>query len=184
MLDKLTIRQITRRDLPALEWDGAYTHYRNLFRDAFQRHQKGESILWVAELAGAGLVGQAFVQLVGFRLELADGRERAYIYAIRVRAPYQGLGIGTRLIQTAEEDLIWRGYQYTTLNVNKDNLDAQRLYARLGYRIVAHEPGKWSYVDHRGRRQQVNEPAWRMQKSLLDQQPDQHHQHHDIESGS
>ena len=166
MIDQVIIRHITRQDLAALEWDGEYTHYRNLFRDAFERHQRGESILWVAEHPKTNLIGQVFVQLTGIRPELADGSQRAYIYAIRVRKPYQNLGIGTRLIQTAEEDLAWRGYRYISLNVNKDNLDAQRLYERLGYEIVAHEPGRWSYIDHRGRRRRVHEPAWRMVKKL------------------
>ncbi|MBN1667261.1 MAG: GNAT family N-acetyltransferase [Anaerolineales bacterium] len=166
MLDQLIIRLARRQDLPALEWEGEFTHYRNIFREAYQRYQKGETLLWIAELGQFGLVGQAFVQLQGTQPDLADGQERAYIYSIRVRPIYQNQGIGTRLLRTIEADLVARQYRYATLNVAKDNQSARRLYERLGYHVVAHEAGRWSYVDHRGKRQHVHEPAWRMEKNL------------------
>jgi len=53
------------------------------------------------------------------------------------------------------------------LNVSRDNLDARRLYERLGYRVVAGDPGRWSYLDEHGIRHDVNEPAWRMEKKLI-----------------
>ncbi|HBX69685.1 MAG TPA: hypothetical protein DEH25_09990 [Chloroflexi bacterium] len=165
-IDTLTIRTIKYEDLPDLEWDGEYTHFRRLYASAYQNQQKGDAILWVAELPEAGIIGQAFVQLVGSRPDLADGFMRAYIYSVRVRTPYQNLGIGTRIMRTAEESLIELGFSYATLNVNKDNLDARRLYERLGYLVTGEEAGNWSYIDHRGRQKFVHEPAWRMQKKL------------------
>jgi len=165
-IEKLTIRVITYEDLPDLEWDGEFTHYRRLYANAFQQQKKGETIMWIAELPEVGIIGQAFVQLVGSRPELADGFMRAYIYSVRVRPLYRNLGIGSQLMKIAEEDLIQRGFLYVTLNVGKDNLKAKQLYERLGYEVVADEPGNWSYQDHRGKRQSVHEPAWRMQKQL------------------
>lgn len=67
-----------------------------------------------------------------------------------------------------EDDLRHRGYKFVTLNVAKDNLDAQRLYRRLGYKVIGSRPGKWSYTDHEGKTHQVNEPAWRMMKRIGD----------------
>jgi len=83
-----------------------------------------------------------------------------------VRPEFRGEGIGTTLMETAEEDLRQRGFQLVSLNVARNNQDARRLYERLGYQVVAPEPGIWSYIDHRGRRRQVEEPAWRMEKEL------------------
>jgi ribosomal protein S18 acetylase RimI-like enzyme len=137
-----------------------------MFSDAYQNQSKGNSVLWAAELPGAGLVGQAFVQLVSSRLELADGLIRAYIYSVRVRSQYRNLGIGKKIMDTAEEDLRQRSFSYAILNVGKDNPNAQRFYERLGYKVIAEEAGNWSYVDHRGKRRYVNEPAWRMRKKL------------------
>jgi len=165
-LETLSIRTITSTDLPDLEWDGEYTHFRQLYFDVYRQQTKGETLMWAAELPGSGLIGQAFVQLIGARPELADGFLRAYIYSVRVRHPYRNLGIGSRIMKAVEENLIQQGFSYATLNVGKNNLAARRLYERLGYEVVANEAGDWSYLDHRGKRQYVHEPAWRMQKKL------------------
>jgi ribosomal protein S18 acetylase RimI-like enzyme len=167
MVDGVIIRQATRNDLPALEWDGQYTHFRRLYAQAIRRAEEGEAVLWLAELPTFGLIGQLFVQLESHRTELADGSNRAYIYSFRVRANFQGAGIGTLIMQTAETDLKNRGYRNITLNVARDNPGARRLYERFGYTVVADEPGRWSYLDHKGRRRHVHEPSWRMEKELL-----------------
>jgi ribosomal protein S18 acetylase RimI-like enzyme len=166
LIDQVVTRRVVEEDLPALEWNGQYKHFRRLFRQAFNRAQQGGSILWIAELPQAAIVGQVFVQLFSHRKDLADGETRAYVYAFRVRPEFRGEGIGTTLMETAEEDLRQRGFQLVSLNVARNNQDARRLYERLGYRVVAPEPGIWSYIDHRGRRRQVEEPAWRMEKEL------------------
>jgi ribosomal protein S18 acetylase RimI-like enzyme len=70
------------------------------------------------------------------------------------------------MLETAESDLIRRGFERIALNVARDNESARRLYERRGYRVVAPEPGIWSYMDDEGRRQFVNEPAWRMEKQF------------------
>jgi ribosomal protein S18 acetylase RimI-like enzyme len=106
------------------------------------------------------------VQLSCDRPELADGRSRAYVYSFRVRRPYRGAGLGTRLMEVVEDDLRRRRFSHVTLNVAKDNPRARELYQRLGYAVTAHEPGRWSYPDHNGVWQHVHEPAWRMEKEL------------------
>lgn len=167
MIEGLIIRLASRKDLPALEWDGQFTHFRRLYAQAIHRAEEGEAVLWLAELATIGLIGQLFVQLESHRTELADGVTRAYIYSFRVRSDFRGDGIGTLLLQTAETDLGKRGYHNITLNVGRDNPSARRLYERFGYIVVANEPGRWSYLDHNGHRRQVHEPSWRMEKELM-----------------
>jgi ribosomal protein S18 acetylase RimI-like enzyme len=127
-------------------------------------------VMWVADLPGVELVGQLFVQLAGSRPE-ADGfiyqpYEKAYIYGFRVKPAYRGSGLGSRMMQYVEDDLRFREFSGVCLNVGQDNSGARRLYERLGYRVVSAEPGRWSYIDDQGRRQDVHEPAWRMEKEL------------------
>ena len=165
-IETITIRKITYNDLPALEWGGKYTHFRRIYANAFQNQQKGNAVLWAVEFNNTGIIGQAFVQLIGSRPELADGRIRAYIYSVRIQSFYQNMGIGTKLMKHAEYDISQRGLLYATLNVGKQNLKARRFYERLGYQVISDEPGRWSYLDHFGQRQYVHEPAWRMQKRL------------------
>jgi ribosomal protein S18 acetylase RimI-like enzyme len=161
------IRLVRIEDLQALEWEGEYTHFRRTYQEAFQRMQSGMTIMWVLDLPKTGIIGQAFIQLQCGRPELADGVERAYMYAFRVRPEYRSLGLGSMLLQYIENYLILRQFSILTLNVAKDNPRAQQLYLKHGYRVVAHEPGEWSYQDEKGIIHHVHEPAWRMEKKLV-----------------
>jgi ribosomal protein S18 acetylase RimI-like enzyme len=165
-LTKVIYRQAYEGDLPALEWNGQYKHFRQIYQDVFILTQKGEAEIWVAELAMEELIGQVLVQLKSARFELADGKTRAYIFGFRIKPEYRGLGIGSKMMQRVESDLVKKGYTMAILNVNRDNFQAKGLYERLGYKIVAEEPGNWSYLDEIGVRHDVNEPAWRMEKRL------------------
>jgi|SRR5450759_3534134 ribosomal protein S18 acetylase RimI-like enzyme len=160
------IRLLMKMDLPALEWEGEYTHFRRMYADAYERAHNGRSILWVADLPETGIIGQLFVQLNTEWTELMGGEKRGYIYAFRVRSAYRNSGLGTRMMDVAEADLIRRGFDVVTLNVAKNNPKAQQLYENLGYRVVSSEPGRWSYIDDKGAWQSVEEPAWHMEKRI------------------
>jgi ribosomal protein S18 acetylase RimI-like enzyme len=60
---------------------------------------------------------------------------RGYIAGLAIKPAWRNRGIGTRLIQFAEE-LILRDSPNVFLCVSSFNTDAQRLYARLGYERV------------------------------------------------
>lgn len=165
-LEDLTIRQVAEADLPALEWGGEYTKYRRMFANLYQESRSGRTLLWVVALPGGELIGQAFVMLKSSEQDAADGQNRAYLFAFRVKDAWRSRGIGCYLMGFVERDLRERGYKFITLNVAKDNLGAQRLYKRLGYKVIGTRSGSWTYRDHEGRLQHVHEPAWRMIKSL------------------
>lgn len=165
-LSRVIIRHLKRSDLPALEWEGEYLHFRRVYADAWQRAERGLSLIWVADLPPTGIIGQAFIQLTCDRPELADGETHAYLYAFRIRPAYRSAGLGSLMMAIIEEDLRRRKFVCLTLNVAKDNPRALQLYERLGYHITAHEAGCWSYPDHNGVWQRVKEPAWRMEKKL------------------
>lgn len=165
-LQGLRIRHVTKDDLIGLEWGGEYKHFRQIFADAYQASNRGAAVLWMAETNQQGIIGQVFISLLSSRHDLADGINRAYLYGFRILPAYRNLGVGKRMMHVVEMDLVKRGFRILTLNVGRDNIDAQRFYQRLGFHIVHQDPGRWSYLDHRGRRKYVNEPAWRMEKSL------------------
>lgn len=164
----LVIRRVTEADLPALEWDGVYQMHRRTYARLFEDSKTGSTILWMVETPQGEMVGQAFVMLVSGEKAAADGRERAYIFAFRVKPQYRGRGVGTMLMRFIERNLARQGFTTVTLNVAKQNPDARRLYERLGYRVTGSKPGKWSFRDDKGKIQRVNEPAWRMEKKLGD----------------
>lgn len=160
------IRLMQESDLPALEWDGEFTHFRLIYESVFKRMKRGSAMAWVAENAEKKIVGQVFLQLDCDRPELADGWSRAYLFSFRIKPEYRNREIGTRMVAVLENFLRERKFRSLTLNVARDNPDAIRLYERLGFKIVAPEPGIWSYVDHKHHLQTVEEPSWRMEKFL------------------
>ena len=165
-VDQMIIRPLEKKDLPALEWNGEFIHFRNVFADVYKKVEKGTVRAWVAVTPEAEMIGQVFLQLSSDRLELADGWSRAYLYSLRVKPQYQNLGIGSRLISVVEDTLRKMNYTQVTLNVSRENQRAIRLYVRLGFKIVAEEAGIWSYPDHKGIWQTVTDPSWRMEKNL------------------
>jgi len=47
-LAEATIRPLAEADLPALEWDGEFTHFRRVYARAYERSRRGHALLWVA----------------------------------------------------------------------------------------------------------------------------------------
>jgi ribosomal protein S18 acetylase RimI-like enzyme len=165
-LSRIHLRYANRDDLSALEWNGEFIHFRRLYENIYQNASQGRALMWVVDIPENGIIGQLFVQLESGRRELADGSHRAYLYGFRIQAAYRDHGVGSLLLERAEEDLIKRRYKWATLNVGRHNLNALRFYERHGYQIIAADPGEWSYVDHQGRQREVCEPAWRIQKRI------------------
>jgi ribosomal protein S18 acetylase RimI-like enzyme len=163
----LTFRPVTELDLPGLEWDGEYRHFRQLYADTFQRTRLGITQMWVAVDSTEKIIGQVFVQLNSANPDMADGKSRAYVFGFRVRDDYRSLGIGSLMMGFVENDLRQRGFTIVCLNVAKDNPRAIFLYQRLGYLINGPDPGTWSYQDDAGNTHYMEEPAWRMEKTLV-----------------
>jgi ribosomal protein S18 acetylase RimI-like enzyme len=163
----LVVRIAEQTDLPALEWEGQYLHFRRLFRDVYQQMELGRTIIWIAEIPDEGMIGQLFISLDSHRPELADGKARAYLFGFRVKPGYRNRGVGTCMMQVVENDLLRRGFKQLTLNVSQENKLGREFYEHSGYRVVDSDPGRWSYVDDRGLRVDVHEPAWRMIKNLV-----------------
>ncbi len=161
------IRFVEEEDLVALEWDGEYYRFRNMYREIYHQSLIGNTLLWVIEMNKSGIIGQVFAQLNSQNKRLADGKSRAYLFSFRIKPQFQRQGWGTRLLNYAENYLYQEGFEYTTLNVSKTNQNAIQFYHHHGYRIVGEENGRWSYTDPEGNNQIVNDPSWRMEKQLI-----------------
>jgi ribosomal protein S18 acetylase RimI-like enzyme len=161
----IQIRPVRESDLSRLEWDGEYRRYRRVYRENFEEAQRGQRIMLVA-VDDETLVGQVFIQLNSAEAQFADSVHRAYLYALRVRAPWRGQGIGRKLLAAAEEELRARGFEYAVIAAGKDNLRALRLYQRQGYRIFTEDPGIWTFTDAEGETHRMEEPCWVLEKRL------------------
>lgn len=168
-LARTTVRPIRDDEVPQLEWEGRYTKYRLIYQQVLERAERGTAVMWGAALPEAGIIGQAFVQLESVaRPQFADGSERAYVHSFRVRPEFQNGGLGGKILETLEADLIARHYTLVTLNVVRENDGALRFYKRHGYRITGPDTGRWSFSDPDGKLHHIHEPGWRMEKRLED----------------
>ncbi len=163
-IKQVLIRPVRSADLPSLEWEGAYIQYRKIYQRTFQRTREGKTLMWVGDFPPFGLVAQVFIQLESSRKDLADGINKAYLYALRVRPAFRNQGLGKKMIDHAERDIWQRGFSEITLNVAQNNESAIRLYQRIGYTIVGYEKGDWTFRDHNNNLRRVIEPAWKMSK--------------------
>lgn len=156
----VAIRPCRREDLPTLEWFGLFTPQRRILLDTFERHERGEAVMLVAEANGVAS-GQAWID--------PTRRERdatGVIWAVRVFPCLQRLGIGARLMDAAEWILRARGFERVEVTVQKHNTGARRFYERRGYRVEGEVRDELRYVTPDGLR--VREPMdqWVMRKDL------------------
>ncbi len=163
----ILIRHLAESDLPALEWEGEYSHLRKVYAQNFYNMQNGNGIIWVAKSEDKRLVGQAFILLISSNKEVADGIHRAYLFSFRIRPELRDQGLGSVLMDVVEKDLLGRGFNTLRLNVARNNIRARKLYERLGYRVMGSDPGLWSYEDQFGEWHTIKEPAWKMIKKLV-----------------
>ena len=161
----IRIRRASEADLPALEWDGEYRHFRRVYRAAMQDARQDLRLVLVAEVEGQ-VVGQVFVQFENAHLDPGGHYPTGYLYALRVRPSFRNQGIGTALIVRAEEDLGQRKFLRVVIAVAKDNDGALRLYQRLGYSVFGDDPGSWSYIDDQGELRHVFEPSFLLDREL------------------
>ncbi len=88
-------------------------------------------VIWFAEVDGL-VVG--VIQLVFSHAGLADGIESAILHHLRISKDFEGKGIGSQLIKTAEEESKKRNIKILYLEVEKTNERAKLIYGRLGYK--------------------------------------------------
>lgn len=161
----LRVREATVLDLPALEWEGEYLHFRRVYREAMKEAQKGRRVILVAQLQDQ-LIGQIFVNYYSTWRNSQPGLQTGYLHSFRVKPDFRNQGVGRSLIQTAEAYLAGRHFQRVVISVAKNNGRALRFYQNLGYWIFMDDPGEWSFLDHRNKVQHISEPAFILHKTL------------------
>jgi len=92
--------------------------------------QEGD-ICFVAEVEEK-IVGAVWVRIMNDYGHIEDGVPS---FAISLYKEYRGLGIGTAMMKQMLEELKLRGYQKTSLAVQKENY-AVKMYKSIGFEIV------------------------------------------------
>ena len=164
--EEISIRPIREADLPAMEWEGEYRHFRRLYAEHFEAFRAGTTLIFIAESSAGVMIGQVFILLYSRNKEVADGLHRAYLFSFRIKPAYRNQGLGSYMLSFVENQLLLRGYTTVRLNVAQDNPKARALYERHGYEVIGYSSGVWQYQDDEGAWQTMREPAWKMSKRL------------------
>lgn len=82
-------------------------------------------------------------ELIGYTVGEIEKREKAsspkfagHIMNIAVKSEYQGMGVGTILLDEIEDRFIGRGADIAYLEVRESNMRAQQVYKHRGYKYV------------------------------------------------
>ena len=121
-------------------WVELTQHHRDIYEDQsiggddpgaeIDDHLKdaNRAITWVAEREGV---------VLGF-CSLNGGQEGAEIDPVVVTANERSKGIGRALLETAIEEAKARGMNSVSIQPVARNVEAMRLYRRMGFRILGH----------------------------------------------
>jgi ribosomal protein S18 acetylase RimI-like enzyme len=135
----LTIRDLVAEDLPSCTWVGPAT-YLGAIADALERARSGEADCLADCLAVCPPSGLP-VALGGINYARTPGAGR--LRHLAVHPALQSCGIGTLLIEAAEQRIRACGLHRAELKVEESNPRARALYERLGYVACGREPASW-----------------------------------------
>jgi ribosomal protein S18 acetylase RimI-like enzyme len=138
----LTIRDLAPEDLPSCAWSGSATHLASMSQ-ALERARLGD-VEYLVACPPSGLP----VALGG--IDYAKTPGAGTIWQLAVHGALQSCGIGTILINAAEQRVRARGLQRVELGVEDSNPRARALYERLGYRAHGREPDSWNELSADG----------------------------------
>jgi GNAT superfamily N-acetyltransferase len=124
----LTVRDLTAGDLPSCAWSGSATHLDSVAR-ALERAARGE-VDYLAVCPPSGLP----VALGG--VDYAKTPGAGTLWQLAVHGALHSCGIGTILIQAAEQRIRARG------RTGRGGVQPA-LYERLGYVAYGREPASW-----------------------------------------
>ena len=127
----------------------------------WEEHRDGYREVLVAKLDGR-VVGT--VSTSGHRHQMPDSLR---MLALDVGPAFRGRGVGAALVRAVEEEARRRGLAQVNLEVAVSNVNAVRLYERLGYSRLG-EPvvDRWTRLADDGGSEQVEELSWVMVRPL------------------
>lgn len=102
-------------------------------KNLLENLQSGNAEFWTVENDDGYLIGELYVFHCLDDEDFANGKEKAYLCAFRIKKMWRGQGIGTQLITAVMEHLKENGCKTITIGVDANEPDNQRLYHRLGF---------------------------------------------------
>lgn len=135
VLVPVLVRDLTQADLPACTWSGSATHLRQVACE-LERSASGEAD-YLAVCTAVGLP----VAIGGVDYQVSSGA--GTLWQLAVLPALQSCGLGTLLVQAAEDRIRARGLRRAELGVEENNPRARALYERLSYVAYDRQPDAW-----------------------------------------
>ncbi|MER5481450.1 GNAT family N-acetyltransferase [Streptomyces sp. NPDC002734] len=132
---ELTVRDLEQADLAACGWAGTARHLA-VVGEQLKRRRLGE-VDYLAVCARADVP----IAKGGVDYRAKDGV--GTLWQLAVHPALQSCGVGTVLVQAAEQRIRDRGLRRAELGVEDGNDRARALYERLGYRAYDRLPDAW-----------------------------------------
>jgi ribosomal protein S18 acetylase RimI-like enzyme len=132
---RLTIRNLTRDDLPSCTWSGSATHLAHVAQ-ALEPAERGE-------LDYLALCPPSNLPVAIGGIDYAVTPDAGTLWQLAVHPALRSCGIGTILIRAAEQRIRARGLHRAELGVEEINPRARALYERLGYLAYGRKPEAW-----------------------------------------
>jgi len=158
---RLHIRWAHEKDLLSLEWHGG-RDLRSFYQEVWEKHGAQELLYLVADFNGYP-IGQVLIIWSG----KPSHPDFPDVQSLRVHPAFRGLGVGSRLIEAAENCARENGCKQLGLSVSIENPKARRLYERCGY-VVRGAPylDEWSYCNAREEAVTLSETVIDLVKNL------------------
>ncbi|MEU2653726.1 GNAT family N-acetyltransferase [Streptomyces sp. NPDC007325] len=132
---KLSARDLVHGDLASIGWSGSEHHVANVARQ-LERARLGE-VDYLAVCPATDIpVAKGGVD---YRVKEGVGT----LWQLAVHPALQSCGIGTFLVEAAEQRIRDRGLWQAELGVEERNPRARALYERLGYVAFDRQPDAW-----------------------------------------
>lgn len=131
----LSARDLLPTDLASCGWSGSALHVRSV-AGQLQRAQMG-AVDYLAVCPPSNVP----VAIGGVDYEVREAA--GTLWQLAVHPALRSCGIGTFLIQAAEQRIRARGLRHAELSVEEDNPRARALYERLGFVAYDRQPDAW-----------------------------------------
>lgn len=152
------IRSSNQTDLSKLKW--AFPDWNSYYQDKWQQKLDGKLDMYVAVINDFPI---AYYWLDWTKLA---AQKIGDISSFAVISPFQGLGIGTFMMQLAEDIFLEKGLETSQTGTYKTNERARKLYERIGYKITGNRLGTAQYITESGETKTYSEDCWILQKLL------------------
>lgn len=151
----MEIRKGTVQEFKDL-WNNSNT---TTYRYFLSNVMAGNVDFWTIDLKN-DLIGELYVFWDSPDKDEANGIDRAYLCAFRIKPEYQNKGYGKQLLSTVVDEILGNGFTEITIGIdNREYLKLDKLYSSLGFTQVLKEKSvDLHYLDRRGKPQTYLEP--------------------------